>query len=109
CTSIYEFLKHRFGPETQYSASILFFITRLLASGVRLMAACLAVSLLIGWHIIPTIIMFSIVSMLYISIGGIKAVIWTNVLQALTFLVGGVVAIGFLYWKINGGLPAIFS
>ena len=105
CTSIYEFLRHRFGPETQYAGSVLFFITRLLASGVRLMAACLAVSVLIGWHIIPTIIMFSIVSMIYITWGGIKAVVWTNVLQALTFIVGGIVAIGFLYSKINGGLP----
>ena len=40
CTSIYEFLKYRFGPETQIAGSILFFITRLLASGVRLMVAC---------------------------------------------------------------------
>ena len=48
CTSIYEFLKHRFGQETQVSASIFFFITRLLASGVRLMAACLAISILMG-------------------------------------------------------------
>ena len=52
CTSIYEFLKYRFGPETQIAGSILFFITRLLASGVRLMVACLAVSILIGWPII---------------------------------------------------------
>ncbi len=35
-TSIYEFLGHRFGPATQYTGSIYFFITRLLASGVRL-------------------------------------------------------------------------
>ncbi len=107
CTSIYEFLRHRFGPETQYAGSILFFVTRLLASGVRLMAACLAVSVLVGWHIIPTIIIFSIVAMVYITWGGIKAIIWTNVLQALTFIVGGIVAIGFLYSQIPGGLDTI--
>src|SRR4030042_165947 len=54
CTSIYEFLKYRFGPETQIAGSILFFITRLLASGVRLMVACLGVGLLIGGAHIPT-------------------------------------------------------
>src|SRR3974377_203769 len=59
CTTIYEFLRHRFGPETQIAGSILFFITRLLASGVRLMAACLAVSVLVGWHILPAILLFS--------------------------------------------------
>ncbi len=109
CTSIYEFLRHRFGPETQYAASVLFFITRLLASGVRLMAACLAVSVLIGWHIIPTILMFSVVSMIYITWGGIKAVVWTNVLQALTFIVAGLVTIGFIASQVNGGVSGIFE
>ncbi len=107
CTSIYEFLRHRFGPETQYAGSILFFVTRLLASGVRLMAACLAVSVLVGWHIVPTIIMFSIISMIYITWGGIKAVIWTNVLQALSFIVGGIVAVIFIYSKIPGGWETV--
>lgn len=107
CTSIYEFLRHRFGPETQYAGSVLFFITRILASAVRLMAACLAVSVLIGWHIIPTIFIFSIVSMVYITWGGIKAVVWTNVVQALTFIVGGIVAILFLLSQIDGGLGAV--
>src|SRR5579862_6941230 len=36
CTTIYEFLKHRFGPDTQYTGTVFFFITRLLGSGVRL-------------------------------------------------------------------------
>ena len=36
CTTIYEFLRHRFGIETQRAGSVFFLITRLLASGVRL-------------------------------------------------------------------------
>jgi SSS family transporter len=109
CTSIYEFLKYRFGPETQIAGSILFFITRLLASGVRLMVACLAVSILIGWHILPTILLFSVIGILYIAWGGIKAVVWTNVVQALTFTVAGVVAIGFLLSRIDGGAAAVVA
>jgi SSS family transporter len=109
CTSIYEFLKYRFGPETQIAGSILFFITRLLASGVRLMVACLAVSILIGWPIIPTILLFSVICILYIAWGGIKAVVWTNVVQALTFTVAGVVAIGFLLTQIDGGAAAVVA
>jgi solute:Na+ symporter, SSS family len=109
CTSIYEFLRHRFGPATQFTGSILFFITRLLASGVRLMVACLAVSILIGWPIIPTILLFSVICILYIAWGGIKAVVWTNVVQALTFTVAGVVAIGFLLSRIDGGAAAVVA
>jgi solute:Na+ symporter, SSS family len=109
CTSIYEFLKYRFGPETQIAGSILFFITRLLASGVRLMVACLAASILIGWPIIPTILLFSVICILYIAWGGIKAVVWTNVVQALTFTAAGAVAIGFLLSRIDGGAPAVLA
>ncbi len=109
CTSIYEFLKYRFGPETQIAGSILFFITRLMASGVRLMVACLAVSVLVGWPIIPTILLFSLIGILYIAWGGIKAVVWTNVVQALTFTLAGVVAIGFLLYQIDGGAAAVVA
>ena len=109
CTSIYEFLKYRFGQETQIAGSILFFITRLLASGVRLMVACLAVSILIGWPIMPTILLFSVICILYIAWGGIKAVVWTNVVQALTFTVAGAVAIGFLLTRIDGGAAAVMA
>jgi SSS family solute:Na+ symporter len=109
CTSIYEFLRYRFGPETQIAGSILFFITRLLASGVRLMVACLAVGILIGWSIIPTILLFSAICILYIAWGGIKAVVWTNVVQALTFTIAGVVAIGFLLSRIDGGAAAVVA
>ena len=109
CTSIYEFLGHRFGPETQIAGSILFFITRLLASGVRLMVACLAVSVLIGWPLLPTILLFSVICILYIAWGGIKAVVWTNVLQALTFTLAGVVAIAFLLSRIDGGFAAVMA
>ncbi len=109
CTSIYEFLGHRFGPATQIAGSLLFFITRLLASGVRLMAACLAVSLLIGWALIPTILLFSVVCILYIAWGGIKAVVWTNVVQALTFTLAGAVAVAFLLSRIDGGAAAVVA
>lgn len=109
CTSIYEFLRYRFGPETQIAGSLLFFITRLLASGVRLMVACLAVSILIGWPLVPTILLFSVVCIFYIAWGGIKAVVWTNVVQALTFIIAGSVAIGFLLTRIDGGAAAVVS
>jgi solute:Na+ symporter, SSS family len=109
CTSIYEFLRYRFGPETQIAGSILFFITRLLASGVRLLVACLAVSVLIGWPLIPTILLFSVVCMLYIAWGGIKAVVWTNVVQAVVFTVAGLAAIGFLLSRIDGGAGAVVA
>ena len=109
CTSIYEFLHHRFGRQTQIAGSILFFITRLLASGVRLMVACLAVSILIGLPLWPTILLFSVICILYIAWGGIKAVIWTNVVQALAFTLAGLAAIAYLLYRIDGGAGAVLA
>src|SRR6266511_4224734 len=107
CTTIYEFLLHRFGRRTQITASIFFFITRLTGSGVRLMAAALAVSILIGWPIVPTLVLFTAISIVYIASGGVKAVVWTNVFQALMFLVAGGVTLAFLIAGIDGGLATI--
>jgi SSS family transporter len=109
CTTIYEFLGYRFGQATQVTGSIFFFITRLLGSGVRLMAACLAVSILIGWKIGPTIALFTLVSIIYIAAGGVKAVVWTNVFQALTFLLAGALTLGFLLTQIDGGAAAVLA
>lgn len=109
CTTIYEYLRHRFGPQTQYTATCFFFVTRLLGSGVRLTVAAMAVSVLLGWPLIPTIILFSIIAILYISWGGIKAIVWTNVWQALTFIIGGICTVWFLSGLVEGGLPGIFK
>lgn len=108
CTTIYEFLGYRFGASSQVTASLFFFVTRLLGSGVRLMAACVAVAVLVGWPLWPTIALFSVISIVYIALGGVKAVVWTNVFQATLFLVGGFLTIVFLATQIDGGLATMF-
>jgi Na+/proline symporter len=109
CTSIYEFLGHRFGAVTQVTGSVFFFVTRLLGSGVRLMAACVAVSVLVGWPLPAVIALFTAVSIAYIALGGVKAVVWTNVAQAATFLVAGVATLSFLAGQVDGGLRGIMA
>ena len=109
CTTIYEFLLYRFGQASQVTGSVFFFITRLLGSGVRLMAAALAVAVLVGWPLWTTIALFTVVSIAYIALGGVKAVVWTNVFQACAFLVGGALTVAFLAWRIDGGLGAMLG
>lgn len=109
CTTIYDYLRQRFGAATQYSATCFFFVTRLMGSGVRLTVAAMAVSVLVGWSLVPTIVLFSIAAILYISWGGIRAVVWTNVWQAITFIMAGVATLWFLVGAVNGGFPAIVS
>jgi SSS family solute:Na+ symporter len=106
-TTIYEFLHERFGRATQVAASIFFFVSRLLGSGVRLMAAALAVAVLVGWPLGATIALFVLVSIVYIATGGVKAVVWTNVFQAGVFLVAGAATLVFLVGQVEGGAAAI--
>src|SRR5438552_17799284 len=61
-TTIYEFLRDRFGRASQVTGSLFFFVSRLLGSGVRLMAAALACATLMGWPLAPTIAVFVLAS-----------------------------------------------
>src|SRR2546422_2315245 len=106
-TTIYEFLLHRFGQASQVTASIFFFITRLAGSGVRLTVTAVAVAHLLSWSLLPTIAIFVVISIVYIATGGVKAVVWTNVFQAMMFLGAGALTLGFLVTQIDGGLGAI--
>ncbi|MBN1393180.1 MAG: sodium/solute symporter [Sedimentisphaerales bacterium] len=109
CTSIYEFLRHRFGPETQYAGSIFFFITRLIASGVRLYAACMGVGIIMGWSLAQTILVFTAVSIIFIAFGGIKAVVWAGAYQAIIFFAAGIAALTYLLLHISGGLSSVWQ
>jgi SSS family solute:Na+ symporter len=109
CVTIYEFLRHRFGLTSQLAGSIFFFVTRLLGSAVRLMAAAVAVSVLVGWPLPFTLVLFTVISIAYIALGGVQAVVWTNVFQALAFLVAGALTVAFLATRVDGGLGGIYA
>lgn len=109
CTSIYQYLKSRFGAETQYAGSIFFFITRLTASGVRLYATCMAVAYIIGWNLSQAILFFTIVSIIFIAFGGIKAVVWAGAYQATIFFIAGVTLLIFLFTQVQGSLASAWQ
>jgi SSS family transporter len=108
-TTIYELLGHRFGLATQVTSSIFFFVTRLLGSGVRLYAAALAVGILLEWPLLPTIAIFTVVSIAYIASGGVKAVVWTNVFQAVVFIAAGIAVTAYALSQVDGGASRAFA
>ena len=106
-TTVYEYLFQRFGAGTRNTATLFFFVTRLLGSGVRLFGASIAVAVITGWDIRICIGIMAIVAMAYTTLGGIKAVVWTDVLQITVFLGGAVLAFVFLLSKIPGGWQGV--
>ncbi len=113
--SIYEFLENRFGPRTRRLASAVFLLTRSLASGSRLWVPTLLLVViwdrmhpgnpLTGWDQFwftgAALVLISLLTAAYTAIGGIKAVIWTDVLQ-IAVLFG---ALGFSLWYLLGHIP----
>ena len=96
CMSIYEFLGKRFGRRSQYAGSLLFLVTRLMASGVRMLIAAKGLSVIFGMPLHWVIITFTLFTVIYIGYGGIKAVIWTDCVQAIVFTGAGVAALCYI-------------
>ncbi len=115
--SIYEFLTIRFGARTKNMASGIFLVTRVLGIGVRLYLG--GVILVVIWrYLLPDIpvniwtyfwgILFvTVVTTLYTAIGGIKAVVWTDLIQACLMIGAIVFAIVTIMMYIPGGWSTV--
>lgn len=101
-TTVYQYLGQRFGPWTRTTASIMFFASRVIGSGVRLLVASLALAVVFDVPLVWVVIVSAGVAAIYATYGGIKAILWTDVFQALLFVGAAVVAIGMLFWLVPG-------
>jgi solute:Na+ symporter, SSS family len=118
--TVYDYLGIRFGPWTKGYVSALFLFMRTLASGTRLFIPALVMALAYRmfvaggqvqfsqqavtsvWPYVVAIVLLTIVTCLYTAVGGIKAVIWTDVIQACLMFGGALVAIGTLLYHVGG-------
>jgi SSS family transporter len=105
--TVYEYLVRRFGTGSKNSASSIFLITRVLASGVRLFGASIIVSVATGLSPLTSIIIIATAAVLYTVIGGIKAVIWTDVCQAVILFGGGLIALFYIFQDLPHGWEAV--
>jgi SSS family transporter len=100
----YAFLAKRFGPKARNVASITFMFTRVVADGVRLFATAIPLAIILrSWEsmsgvsneqiYIVSIIVMAVLTLVYTAIGGVRAVIWTDVVQMFIYLIGAVAAV----------------
>jgi len=90
-TSIYEVLGRGMGPAAQRAASGMFMLGRVFASGARLFMVAIPFSYIAfndieSGHLMLSIALIAVGATLYTMIGGIRAVIWTDVVQATVFV-----------------------
>lgn len=105
-TSIYEYLGKRVGEEAHKTGALFFFLSRLLGSALRMYLVIFVLQIFVfdGWNIpiwLTSIVMIAII-LLYTFRGGIKTVVWTDMLQT-TFLVGALVITIVVIMKNMGG------
>jgi SSS family transporter len=106
--TVYNYLAERFGPLTRDAGSALFFIGRTLGSGVRLYCAAIALVVVVDLSFPVAIAVIAAVAVTYTIRGGIRSVVWTEVLQALLFLGGGVLALAYLVSEA-GGIGSVWN
>lgn len=104
--SIYEYVGRRFGHVTRRTLAAVFVLSRGLALGVILYASALAVSASFGWSLPASMLVVGGVSVLYTSLGGIVADIWSDVVQLVLLWGGTLVAGVFLLARWGTGLLA---
>ena len=112
----YALLEQRFGIETRRFTSIVFMVTRGLADSVRVFATAIPIALIITptvqnkAFVMPSaILILGALTVLYTYKGGMKAVVWTELLQASVYLLGALSAIVILGLSVDGGWSSIFS
>ncbi|XP_069377913.1 sodium/iodide cotransporter [Paralichthys olivaceus] len=104
-TSTNQYLKMRFGRGMQLFGSIQFLIATLLYTGIVIYAPALILNQATGLNMWASLFSTGIICTLYTTMGGIKAVIWTDVFQIIVML-SGFVAI-FIYGTVLVGGPAM--
>ena len=107
--TVYEYLEHRLGPKSRVSATLLFIVSRCLASAVRLAGCAIAASVFFGLSLTSAIVLIAAIATAYVLTGGLRAVIWTDTLQLVLFLVGALAAIIVIAFYLPGGLNQIIE
>jgi SSS family transporter len=104
----YALLEKRFGLGTRRFTSIVFMATRAVADSVRVIATAIPIALILegtlpSSYVRPAaILILGLLTIVYTYKGGMKAVVWTELLQASVYILGGIAAV-VLLGKLAGG------
>src|SRR4051812_2031703 len=105
----YALLEQRFGLATRRFTSIVFMVTRGMADSVRVFATAVPIALIIG-PLLPraavmpvAVLVLGTLTVLYTIRGGMRAVVWTEIVQASVYLIGGLAAVILVGHLVSGG------
>ncbi|MFN3370805.1 MAG: sodium:solute symporter family transporter [Sphingomonadaceae bacterium] len=99
--SIYDYQEKRFGPAARSVASLIFLITQALSTAAILYATALVLRFMTGIDVGLAIVLVTALALAYTTLGGMLAVIWTDVFQAVVLLAGALV----ILWALLAAAP----
>ena len=98
--SIYEYMEKRFGTKSRNVMATVFLISQTMGAAAILYATSLILEFITGIRVEYVIVMVAIVALIYTMLGGIAAVIWTDVVQAVVLVVGA----GIIFYYLLAGM-----
>jgi SSS family transporter len=105
----YQLLEQRFGTLTRRFTSIIFMVTRAFADSVRVFAAAIPIALITGLPYWQAILISGVFTVVYTYFGGLRAVIWVDVVQMGLYIFGGLAALYVLTRSVPGGWDGIVA
>ncbi len=99
----YEVLDRRFGGAAKQAASALFIVTRSLADGLRLFLSAIVLQEMTGIPLHWAVIAMGVATIVYTFFGGMRAVLWTDLVQFVIYIGGALVAFGLILERLPGG------
>ena len=93
--------------QTQMEQQLYLYLTQLARMGAILYLVALAVQPLTGWDLWMIIVGTGVLVIIYTLVGGIEAVIWTDVVQSLVLTAGIIISLVVIAFDTPGGIPAI--
>ncbi len=108
--SIYEFVERRFDSSTRLILSIVFQISRALGTGVMVYTIAIILQAVLDIDFVYTILIISVITIIYSWQGGMKAVVWGDAIQMIILFAGLLTCLfyGWQLWQDHGGLVAGF-
>jgi SSS family solute:Na+ symporter len=93
--SIYEYLERRFGVASRTVMAALFLVTQTITTASILTATAVTITFATGVGVRSSIVLMTVATLYYTMLGGMNAVIWTDVMQAVVLFAGA----GIVLWK----------
>lgn len=106
-TTAYEYLEKRFNLGVRMFGSLSFIIFQLARMGVVVYLPALALSTITGLDIYVSIVLMGVLSIVYTVLGGMEAVIWTDVMQVVVLMGGMLILVGIVLFDV-GGIGEVF-